>query len=42
MAELNFNTPSGQTIARKLLIADLNTGTASRSAETGAVTFTAA
>ena len=28
MAELTFNTPSGQTIARELLIAYLNTGTA--------------
>ena len=29
MADLTFNTPSGQTIARELLIAYLNTGTAS-------------
>ena len=29
MAELTFNTPSGQTIARELLIAYLNTGTVS-------------
>ena len=28
MSELTFNTPSGQTIARELLIAYLNTGTA--------------
>ena len=28
MADLTFNTPSGQTIARELLIAYLNTGTA--------------
>ena len=27
MADLTFNTPSGQTIARELLIAYLNTGT---------------
>ena len=42
MADPTFNTPSGQTIARELLIAYLNTGTASRNTETGAVTFTAA
>ena len=74
-SDLTFNTPSGQTIARELLIAYLNTGTvaapvwsplgkrvedssteldwesdisrdilgtASRNAETGVVTFTAA
>ena len=29
MADLTFNTPSGQTIARELLIAYLNTGTVS-------------
>lgn len=29
MADLTFNTPAGQTIARELLIAYLNTGTAS-------------
>lgn len=29
MADLTFNTPEGQTIARELLIAYLNTGTAS-------------
>ncbi len=28
MADYTFNTPSGQTIARELLIAYLNTGTA--------------
>lgn len=28
MADLTFNTPSGQTVARELLIAYLNTGTA--------------
>ena len=39
--DLTFNTPSGQTIARELLIAYLNTGTATRNAETGVVTFTA-
>ena len=27
MADLTFNTPGGQTIARELLIAYLNTGT---------------
>lgn len=27
MAEMNFNTPAGQTVARELLIAYLNTGT---------------
>lgn len=30
MADLTFNTPSGQTIARELIIAYLNTGTASQ------------
>lgn len=30
MADLTFNTPSGQTIARELLILYLNTGTASQ------------
>lgn len=29
MADYTFNTPAGQTIARELLIAYLNTGTAS-------------
>ena len=30
MADLTFNTPAGQTIARELVIAYLNTGTASQ------------